>query len=65
MLMQSDLITPTEAAKLIPPRRGKRVHASTIIRWGKAGRFKLYESNGYRVSCSEIMHKFRVRISNG
>jgi len=57
-----DLITPVEAAKLIPPRRGKRVHASTIIRWGKRGRIRLYQSNGYRVSATEILHKFRVRL---
>jgi hypothetical protein len=62
--MTSDLITPAEASKLIPPKKqGKPVHASTIVRWGKSGRIRLYQSNGYRVSASEIMHKFRVRLA--
>lgn len=58
---QDDLIPLKEAAKLIPPKRGKKVHISSLIRWGKSGRITLFQSNGYRVSRTEILAKFRPR----
>jgi len=68
-----DLISVTDAARLILPRRGgKRVHASTIVRWAKRGIITLYRIGsianrrggpcGYRVSQTEIKAKFAVRV---
>lgn len=48
--MQSNLITPVEAAALLMrPTRGRKVHYSTIVKWGKAGRFPMQWCNGWKV----------------
>lgn len=60
-LNDSDFITLPEACLLIPPRRGKKVHVSTLLRWGKAGRITLYRDSRYKVSRSEVLHMFRLR----
>lgn len=60
-IIHDDFITVAEAASIIPKRRGKKVHTSTLIRWGKQGKITLYVSNGYRLSRSEIEARFAIR----
>lgn len=60
-ILPQDLISLSQAAKLLPPRHGKRVHVSTLYRWGKKGRITLFECNGIRVSETEIRSRFKVR----
>jgi hypothetical protein len=44
------LITPAEAAALLErPTRGRKVHTSTILRWGKQGKYQLAWCNGWKV----------------
>lgn len=61
-ILPNDLISLSAAAKLLPPRHGKRVHVATIYRWGKKGRLTLFECNGLRVSETELRSRFKVRI---
>lgn len=50
MLVMPQLITPAEAAALLErPTRGRKVHTSTILRWGKQGRYHLFWCNGWKV----------------
>ena len=50
MLDTPKLITPAEAAALLErPTRGRKVHTSTILRWGKRGRYQLIWCNGWKV----------------
>ena len=50
MLDTPKLITPTEAAALLErPARGRKVHTSTILRWGKRGQYQLIWCNGWKV----------------
>jgi hypothetical protein len=50
-----DLIPLSEAAKLLPPKRGAKVHRETILRWAEAGCFRAYPANGWKVSRAEFM----------
>jgi hypothetical protein len=50
-----DLIPLSEAAKLLPPKRGAKVHRETILRWAEAGCFRAYPANGWKVSKREFM----------
>jgi hypothetical protein len=61
LVTQSDLIPLREAAKLIPPKRGKKVHISTLIRWGRKGKITIFEYNGLKVSRTEILARFTPR----
>lgn len=66
-IQPTDLISLAEAAAIIPCKhRGKRVHVSTILRWGMAGRVTLYSCNGWKVSETEIRSRFRpVAVRSG
>lgn len=45
------LITPEEAAALLErPTRGRKVHTSSIIGWGKRGHYPLAWCNGWKVA---------------
>lgn len=48
------LLTLSEAARLLERKRGKKVHWSTLRRWGQAGRFCLYFANGWKVQETEF-----------
>lgn len=61
-ILPDDLITLAQAAKLLPAKRGKRVHTSTLRRWGLSGRLTLFQCNGIKVSESEIRSRFKVRL---
>lgn len=65
MLLPTDLISLSQAAKLLPPRHGKRVHTATVYRWCKRGRLTAYQCNGLRVSETELRSRFRVRMAFG
>lgn len=44
------LITPAEATDLLMrPTRGRKVHTSSILRWGKAGNYQIQWCNGWKV----------------
>lgn len=44
------LITPSEATALLErPTRGRKVHTSSIIGWGKRGHYPLAWCNGWKV----------------
>lgn len=59
-IQPDDLISLSQAAAIIPRKRGnRRVHISTILRWGKSGRFALYQCNGWKVSETEIRSRFK------
>lgn len=60
-LLPDDLVSLSAAARTIPPRRGRKVHVSTLLRWGRRGKITLFECNGYRVSLTEIRAKLGVR----
>jgi hypothetical protein len=56
-----DLIPVSAAARLLPPKRGDRVHRGTILRWGDLpgdppkGTYRVYAANGWKVSRSEFL----------
>ncbi len=62
-LLPDDLISLSQAAKLLPPRHGKRVHVATIYRWCKQGRLTAFECNGLRVSLTELKSRFKARMA--
>ncbi len=61
-ILPPDLISLSQAAKLLPPRHGKEMSVSTLYRWCKKGRLTAFECNGIRVSETEIRSKFKVKI---
>lgn len=60
-ILPNDFITLAQAARIIPSKSGKTLAPSTMYRWGKRGKITLYEANGYKVSLSEIVHRFGVK----
>ena len=50
------LLTLSEAARLLERKRGKKVHWSTLRRWGQAGRFRLHFCNGWKVDQVEFLN---------
>ena len=48
------LLTLSEAARLLERKRGKKVHWSTLRRWGQSGRFRLHFVNGWKVCETEF-----------
>lgn len=63
-ILPDDLISLAQAAKLLPAKRGKRVHVSTIRRWGLSGRLTLFECHGLKVSETELRARFKVRLAH-
>lgn len=51
----ADLIPLSEAAAMLPRKRGKKVHIQTIRRWGNLGWFKVIAANGWKVRRSEFL----------
>lgn len=49
------LITLSEAAALCERKHGKRVHRTTVKGWGLRKRFRLIQSNGWKVDEAEFV----------
>ena len=60
-IVPSDFITLSQAANMIPSKSGAPLAVSTIYRWCKRGKLTLYQSNGYKVSRTEIISKFGIK----
>jgi excisionase family DNA binding protein len=45
--LPDDLLTVKEAAKLLKPARGRRVHVSSVLRWVLQGRLQGYRRGHY------------------
>jgi hypothetical protein len=58
-IQPDDLISLRDATVLIPRKGKRRVHVSTILRWGQSGRITLYQCNGWKVSETELRSKFK------
>jgi len=67
-LLDEDIITLVQAAKLLPRRRGRKTHASTIYRWTKSGlRGAVLESiqvGGTRCTTIQALGRFFDRLTN-
>lgn len=50
-----DFITLSEAAALLPRKRGKRVHYQSIIRWAGEHSYEIVQANGKKVRKSEFL----------
>ena len=67
MLMDEQIVTFTEAAKLLPKMNGKRPHASSIWRWARKGvqgvRLESRRIGGRFVTSIEALERFTEKLA--
>jgi len=54
-LRYEDFITISEAAALLPRKRGKKVHYQSVIRWSGEDTFEVFQANGKKVRKTEFL----------
>jgi hypothetical protein len=61
-LLGEDALTPTQATRLLPGRRGRACHRDTVVRWitrGRAGvRLEAYRTPGGWVTTRQAVARF-------
>ena len=67
MLNNEQILSFTEAAKCLPPINGRRVHASTVWRWGRKGvcgvKLEILRLGGRFVTSAEALERFAVALA--
>ena len=67
MSFTEEFLTFSEAAALIPRRSGRRIHASTLWRWGRKGvqgvRLKTWRFGGRFFTTEKALAEFAERLA--